>query len=211
MRPTSPGGHGGHHDPHAPSSRHAAAPRDEELHNDDVAHEHSDVNIRAIVASAAVIAAVCLVTAGLMYGLMAVLEDQARKRDPQLSPLAIPATNMPRTTTESPAFGNAPEPRLLTNEPGNLQQIRAREQEQLHTYGWVNEKAGVARIPVDEAKKLLLERGLPIRPDAVEDPRLGTRVPAYGESSSGRTITRPPATEPARVAPPEPPARKGVH
>jgi hypothetical protein len=211
MRPTSPGGHGGHHDPHAASSRQAAAPSDDELHNDDVAHEHSDVNIRAIVVSATVIAAVCLVTAGLMYGLMAVLEDQARKRDPQLSPLAIPATNMPRTTRESPAFGSAPEPKLLTNEPGNLQEIRAREQEQLHTYGWIDEKGGVARIPVDEAKKLILERGLPIRPDAVEDPRLGTRIPAYGESSSGRTITRPPTTEASRVVPPEPPARKGVH
>jgi len=211
MRPTSPGGHGGHHDPRSPSSRQPAVPTDAELHNDDVAHEHSDVNIRAIIASAAVIAAVCLVTAGLMYVLMGVLEDQARKRDPQLSPLALPATNMPKTTRESPAFGSAPEPRLLTDEPGNLQQIRGREQEQLHTYGWIDEKAGVARIPVEEAKKLLLERGLPIRPDAVEDPRLGTHVPAYGESSSGRTITRPPSVAPVRVAPPEPPARKGVH
>jgi hypothetical protein len=35
----------------------------------------------------------------------------------------------------------------------------------------------------------MLERGVPVRPDAVSDERLGTRRPASGESSSGRTVT----------------------
>jgi hypothetical protein len=182
----------------------------EELHNYDVAHEESDINIRALIWSAVVLAGVCLTTAALMVGLFKVLEAQARTRDPKLSPLAMPATVMPPTTNTSPEFGSAPEPRLLTSEPTALRQLRTQEQETLHSYGWVNEQAGVARIPIDEAKKLLLERGLPVRPEPTTDPRLGTHAPAFGESSSGRTITKPPAEMPAAPAAPahEAPAHK---
>jgi len=162
----------------------------EELHNDDVAHEHSDINIRAIVWSAVVLTVVCVGTAILMALLFRLLEDQAAASDPKLSPLAMPATTMPPTTTSSPTFGAAPQPQLLTNEPAFLMQLRDRERQQLGGYGWVDEKAGVARIPIDEAKKVLVERGLSARPDAPADPRLGTHAAAFGESSSGRTVTR---------------------
>jgi hypothetical protein len=185
----------------------------DELHNDDVAYEHSDINVRAAVMSAVAVTVVCLVTAVLMYGLFKVLEGQAEARDPKLSPLAMPPTQMPPTTLTSPTFGSAPEPRLMTNEPRKLHEVRGRADEQLHGYGWVDEKAGVARIPIDEAKKLVLERGLPVRPDPIGDPRVGTHLPALGESSSGRTITRSPAAEPAAPAPApaQPAPHKSVH
>jgi len=81
----------------------------EELHNEDVAHEESDINVRAIIWSAVTVAVVCIGTAILIYFLFwYVLEAQARARDPRLSPLAIPSTAMPRTTTGSPEFGGAP-------------------------------------------------------------------------------------------------------
>jgi hypothetical protein len=186
----------------------------EEMHNEDVAHEHSDINIRAVIMATVVIAVVCLMTAALMYGLFwFVLEKQAEARDPRLSPLAAPATKMPPTTLESPAFGGAPEPRLLTDEPRNLQQVRGRASDVLQGYGWVDERGGVARIPIEEAKKLIAERGLPVRPDPVQDPTMGSRLPARGESSSGRVITHPVTTQteaaPAPAAPA--PAPKGGH
>lgn len=57
----------------------------------------------------------------------------------------------------------APQPRLLTDEPAGLQTFKAHEDEVLHTYGWVDRNAGVVRIPIDKAKDLVLERGLPAR------------------------------------------------
>jgi hypothetical protein len=39
--------------------------------------------------------------------------------------------------------------------------LRAEEQAVLESYGWVDEKAGIARIPVAEAMKIVAERGLP--------------------------------------------------
>jgi hypothetical protein len=188
----------------------------DEMHNDDTAHEESDINIAALVWSMVVMFGVVIITAGLMYVLFwNVLEKQAQERDPKLSPLAMPATTMPKTTTESPFFGSAPEPRLMTVEPLNLLEVRAAEQQTLHGYGWVDEKAKVARVPIDEAKKLIAERGLPVRPDPISDPRIGTRVPAAGESSSGRVITRPPAaatgTTPTPPPTPAPAAGHGGH
>jgi hypothetical protein len=183
----------------------------DDRHNDDVAHEHSDINVRAIVGSAAVIAFVCVVTAVLMYGMFWFLEGQAQKRDPRMSRLAMPATDMPPTTNTTPSFGSAPDPKLLTNEPEYLRGYRTREQGLLQDYGWVDQAAGLARLPIDRAKALIVERGLPVRPDAVSDAGLGTNRPALGESSSGRVITEPPAAEsptttPAQPADPQKPA-----
>jgi len=204
MKPTDHA-HGSHHDP-------------AELHNDDVAHEHSDINVRAVITATVVVAAVCLATAALMWLLFRYFESEAVARDPKVSPLAAPATQMPPTTLESPAFGGAPEPRLLTDEPRNLQQERGRATDVLQGYGWVDEKSGVARIPIEEAKKLIAERGLPVRPEPVQDPLMGSRLPTRGESSSGRVITHPPAapseptSAPAAPAPAAPaPAHKSGH
>jgi hypothetical protein len=187
MKPTKASAGGHHHSP-------------EEMHNDDVAHEHSDINISALVWSIVIMFAVVAGTAVLMWLLFGFLESQAAARDPKMSPLAMPATTMPPTTIASPFFGGAPEPKLMTGEPGYLSQVRDEEQQQLHGYGWLDEKAGVARIPIDEAKKLTIERGLAVRPDPLTDERLGTRRPASGESSSGRNVTR--ELPPTAAAPP---------
>ena len=135
---------------------------DEGLHNEDVAHEHSDVNVRALIAFALGLAAVVAVCALAVGGLFKVLESQAAANDPVLSPLARPAGQLP------------PEPRLLTSEPQNLQQFNGEQAAKL--------------TGIEDAKKRLLGQGLPVRADAPTDPRMGTNAPAHGESSGGRGI-----------------------
>ena len=177
----------------------------EEMHNDEVAHEHSDVNVSALVWSIVVMFGVMVGTAVLMGLLFRFLESQAEARDPKLSRVALPATTMPKTTTGSPFFGGAPDPKLMTGEPMRLKEVQTSEQEQLHGYGWVDEKVGVARIPIDAAKALVLGR-LPVRPEPVTDERLGTHQPASGEPSSGRNLTRPLPTAAPDTAPVPAPA-----
>jgi len=167
---------------------HGANEHDEAyFHNPDVAHEASDVNVRAVLGFAAGLAVVTVISAVIVYGLFWYFERQAQARDPRLSPLAMPSTEMPRTTAGSPFFGGAPQPQLLTNEPEALREFHRTEDQLLRGYGWVDEKDKVAHIPIEEAKKRLLEHGLPARTVGVA-PWLGTRAPAYGEASSGRTI-----------------------
>jgi hypothetical protein len=155
---------------------------DAEMHNDDVAHEHSDVNIRTVLSFGAGMVVVVIVAAVLMRILFLALESRAASNDPQMSPLARPADQEPSA------------PRLLRNEPANLSKFRAEEMKRLEGYGWVDERAGVAHLPIEEAKKLILQRGLPGRASgAVDDPMLGTHAPAYGEASGGRSIAVPKA------------------
>jgi hypothetical protein len=185
-----------------PTSHGAPDPGDD-LHNDGLDHEHSDVNIQAILSFGGIIAAVTIVCAVIVWGFFVFMESQAAARDPKLSRLALPATRMPDTTAGSPYFGAAPQPRLITSEPTVLGTEREKWDTRLHQYGWVNQAGGVAHVPIDEAKKLIVERGLPSRPAGV-DPRLGTHAPAFGEANAGRMIPTGERAASAAAAPQEP-------
>ena len=175
-------------------------------HNDGVEHEHNDISVRALVSSALILAAVILTSMGLMWGLFSVFDRTATSNDPPVSPLAVPAAEVPRNTAVEPVFAplTAAASPLLTNEPVVLREHRESEEKRLQGFGWVNQGAGVAHVPIETAKKLIVERGLPIRTGEPAAPTLGTRLPARGESSGGRIITNAPAEAPAETAPTAP-------
>lgn len=52
-----------------------------------------------------------------------------------------------------------PEPRLQVSPPVDLVRLHDIEDGRLHTYGWVDPQAGVVRIPIERAMKLIAERG----------------------------------------------------
>jgi hypothetical protein len=66
-------------------------------------------------------------------------------------------------------------------------------------------------MPISEAKKLILQRGLPVRAGAVPDPSLGTRLPAAGESSGGRIFGKKNEEAAAEEAKPAPAAAPKGH
>jgi hypothetical protein len=175
-------------------------------HNEGVEHEHNDISVRALVSSAVILMVVMLVSMGLMWGLFSVFEKTATSNDPPVSPLAVPAGAVPKNTAMEPVFPpqTAAGVPLLTNEPTVLRTHRETEEKRLQGFGWVNQGAGVAHVPIETAKKLLVERGLPIRQGEAAAPTLGTRLPARGESSGGRIITAAPAGAPAENAPAAP-------
>jgi hypothetical protein len=57
----------------------------------------------------------------------------------------------------------APAPRLQTNAPADLEDFRAAEDATLNSYGWLDRKAGIIRIPIERAMELIAQRGLPTR------------------------------------------------
>jgi hypothetical protein len=173
------------------------------LENPDTSHEHSDINVRAILWFVVVLTIIVLATDVAMWGLFKVLDRYEVKNDPAVSPLAIPAGRP------------MPPPGLQITPWVDLKQFRAEADLYLHSYGWVDEKAGVARIPIEKAKALLLQRGLPVRPE-LADASEGTHVAATGESSGGRTLpagmadkSTPPAPASAAPATPAAPAKPG--
>ena len=110
----------------------------------------NDVNIRAVFRFGFWLAVGVVAVTLAMLALFRVLEKVDRASDKVLS--AGVAANLARTP---------PEPRLepLPLAPG--QRMRAEEDAILTTYGWVDQKAGFARIPIDRALEILVQRGLP--------------------------------------------------
>lgn len=93
---------------------------------------------------------------------------QARS-DAEQAPVSPLVTNAPKDTRHLSADykdylkQNFPNPQLEIDERHQLDQIRMQEEETLATYGWVDQKAGIVRIPIERAMDLIAQRGLPVR------------------------------------------------
>ena len=127
-------------------------PANLEHHENPAHHEESDVNIRAILAFGGALIVVAAVVHLLIYVLFGYFDSREGVKVPAEYPLAA-----------SQGHHEPPEPRLQTDPRQDLSDLRAKEDELLTSYGWVDRNAGVVRIPIDEAIKLTLERGLPAR------------------------------------------------
>ena len=115
----------------------------------EVSHERSDVNIRGIV----IFAAGLLVTAIVIHlGLYWLLELYRAE-----SPREAPVAGAPRVEEQ------VPEPRLRISPRVDLEEMRAAQERQLTTYGWLDKEKQTVRIPIDRAMELLAKRGLPAR------------------------------------------------
>jgi hypothetical protein len=131
---------------------HAEDPAGGATDNVEVHHEESDVNIRAIFGFGAALVVVAAVIHLLIFVLFGFFNTREGLSGPTEYPLAVAKENrLP------------PEPRLQTNPREDLSELRAKEDQILGTYGWVDKNAGVVRIPIEVAMKLTLERGLPAR------------------------------------------------
>ena len=74
-------------------------------------------------------------------------------------------------------------PRLQTQPFKDIYTLRESEREKLTTYGWVDQSAGIVRMPIEDALRILSERGgVPV---GVQTPAGLNQV--VQDSSSGRT------------------------
>lgn len=75
------------------------------------------------------------------------------------APPPLPQRVLPRA--ERPAA----EPALQISPAKDLQEMRSREELQLHSYRWVDPETGIVTIPIERAMDLLVKRGLPVHRD----------------------------------------------
>jgi hypothetical protein len=85
-------------------------------------------------------------------------------------------------------------PRLQRFPANEIFDFRQRESSDLNGYGWVDRNAGTVHIPIAEAMRLTVERGLPSRAQAAPATDTEPRPDAPGvmpsDSSSGRMMER---------------------
>jgi len=122
----------------------------------------AELDLRGIVSFGIGLALTMTVVLCLVWLLLAHWRTRQIAHDPPPSPIA-----------EARAPRLPPEPRLQSFPVRDMEELRAREDAVLTTYGWVDRQAGIGRIPIDRAVELLLEKGLSVTPAAVPAPRKG--------------------------------------
>jgi len=108
-------------------------------------HEHSDVDVRAIVIFAIALALLAIAALAALFGAYRYLVN--REGGPVLDSQTHP-----------------PAPQLEETPALDWQRQLAAEEQILHSYGWVNPGEGIVRIPIERAIDILAQRGLPARP-----------------------------------------------
>ena len=163
------------HDPHA---AHASA--DDEYLNPAAGsgHEHTDANVSMIVQFAVWLAASAVVVHILVWFMFALFVDLRESTAPAEFPLA------------SEQGARLPSgPRLQPKPANEIYDFHRQETAVLDGYSWVDKGAGTVRIPISEAMRLTLERGLPSRAaDAPGQNEAAALVPT--DASAGRRVER---------------------
>jgi hypothetical protein len=142
-------------------------------------YEHTDVAIGPVAKFLFWLFVAGLLTHVGLAGVYKLLIDQGVKQEASERRYPLAAAEEPRLP---------PVPRLQQFPRNELYTFRVDEREQLESYGWQNKAAGTVHIPIEEAMKLTVERGLPVQP--ADPAQAGTLGMMPADSSSGRTLER---------------------
>ena len=129
----------------------------------DTEYEREDMSPGVVFSFLAGLAIACVLIYVIVHGIYNFLDAYQRSHEPPQNPLAVSSNADTRAITPGD-IGQFPQPRLETNERVELNGFRLAEEQQLHSYGWVDKNAGVVHIPIEEAMQLLAQRGLPTTP-----------------------------------------------
>jgi hypothetical protein len=142
--------------------------------------EREDLSTRGVFLFMAGLAVSGIVIYFIIVGMYSFLDKYERSQMATASPLVTTKGSMSRVVTQEDMdkkFKDNGAPMLETNERGQLRDFLMNQENQLNSYGWVDEKAGVAHIPIDRAMDLVVQRGLPVF--------------SQGANSSGSTEAKP--------------------
>lgn len=113
------------------------------------------------------------------------VKTEDRKLPPSPMPLLQGAPGRDSTATKD-------KPTLLPLE--DMERVRNETNEKLSGYGWVDKPGGVARIPIDRAKAMIAEKGLPALPsptisEEVQQAETVRKEIGVAGSNAGRMIS----------------------
>ncbi|MGZ4788952.1 MAG: hypothetical protein ACXVZX_10580, partial [Terriglobales bacterium] len=133
----------------------------EQIHHHGVEYEDRDLGARGIIAFLIVLCVSGFVLCLLVWGYFGYHARHLRQ---------VPPVTGPQTMADVPSGVNPapqqrfPRPTLQTDDVRDMQEYRAVDNQQLSTYGYVDQKNGVVHIPIDQAIEQLSKQGLPVRP-----------------------------------------------
>lgn len=144
--------------------------------NPETSFEPEDLSTRGVFAFMIGLAITGLVIYFIIIGMYKFLDDYEKKQSANASPLTsdtgVTARYIPYHPTQgdsvSQTFKENGAPMLEHDERGQFKDFLLKQEDQLNSYGWVDQQTGVAHIPIERAMDLLVERGIPVLPQAAE-------------------------------------------
>lgn len=135
--------------------------------SESTAYETRDVKIRPLVVSLVGLIVALVASYLLVLGIFRLFSASKAAEDATADPVAVQRAALP------PEERLPAQPRIQADPAGEYDLLRQREEQLLTTYGWVDRPAGVVRIPVAQAMKLVLAQGLPVRQPGHASPATG--------------------------------------
>ena len=144
--------------------------RDDAIVNPETQHEKTDVSVRALMVFIAIFIVFAMLTHVAIWLLFKgfVRVEQRRQLGPvtemqRPADMAVPKNQPLLQPFPRNGANGKPLPPNRNTPVTDLADMREAEQRALTTYGWVDQEKGIVRIPIDEAMKLTLQRGLPVQ------------------------------------------------
>jgi hypothetical protein len=133
-----------------------------------VEFEHEDLSTRGIFGFFVGLAITGVIIYLIITGMYTFLDKYEQSQMTASSPLTTPEDSAMvgarRVTGDyvEKKFKDNGAPLLEVDERGQLYKFVLDQETQLNSYGWVDESAGVAHIPIEHAMELIAQRGLPV-------------------------------------------------
>lgn len=137
-------------------------------------YEHTDIDPSIGYKFGMWLAVSMVISIGIVYGTFFFFEGQEKKANALAQKYPLQTVD---TRKEPPA------PNLQKQPFKDVYMLRLGETEKLTSYGWVDKEGGIARLPIDRAMEVMLQRGFASRAEGGNALNVVTQ-----DSSSGRTV-----------------------
>ncbi len=164
-------------------------PNEGEVHLEEVRHpetmyDRSDLSARGIVGFLIGLALTIFFIQVVMWGFLRYFTRGQVSPPPPSAAIVTPENQTGKVGEPTTRF---PAPQLQPDPVADLNKFSIALEEQLDTYGWVDQKAGIVHIPIERAIDIVAQQGLPVRPQPVLPPRadFGSGNPTVAGAGGG--------------------------
>ena len=135
--------------------------REEDVRNPGVEYDPRQPDLRVVLAFLAALALASGLVLLVLWGMYGYFRNVSARRGPLPSPEVYGSAP------------NIPAPKLQPDPVADYHVYQLTDHELLSSYGWVDQKAGTARVPIDRAMDMLVQRGLPWKAPGAGPPPTG--------------------------------------
>jgi len=133
--------------------------------------EHEDLSPLGVFYFLGGLAIVGITIYFILVGMYRFLDSYDRRHQPAANPMAVKTGVNPNVMTpreiQQQIDKTFPKPVLEYSERTQFIQELENEDKALESYDWVDQNAGIVRIPIEQAMDLVAQRGLPVLPESV--------------------------------------------